>query len=87
MENQELKYPVKYAVQELTQYGGWENSFVDTIKGYIVSKCYIVETNTMYYADGKEQTSYNVVFPYQDIEAFQKSIENGLSEKNLGTRN
>lgn len=86
MENKELKYPVKYAVEELTEYGGWANSFVDITCGYITSKCYVVESTTKYYADGRQEEVYSVVFPYQDIETFKKSIEKGDNEKNIGQR-
>ena len=80
----DLKYPVKYAVLELKEQGDWSNSFIDITRGYIVSKCYIVDTNTKYFADGKSDTTYNVVFPYDDIRAFKASIEKNDIEKNIG---
>jgi len=84
MENEELKYPIKYGVLEIKEEGNWENGFVDITKGYIVSKCYVVESNTKYYADGKSKETYSVVFPYQDINVFMESIKNNDHVKNLG---
>lgn len=64
-------YPIKYAILELKEKGGWVNNYEETTRGYIVSKCYIHEINTKFMTDGSSKTVYNVIFPYRDFEAFR----------------
>jgi len=74
--NNELKYPVKYAVLELCT-----DAFTsDIVYVYIVSKCYVVGENIRYYSDGSSKSLYNVVFPYQDFSKFNGS---GTLEKRI----
>lgn len=69
MEN--LNYPIKYAVLELKEKGGWDNNYEDITIGFIVSICYVVNQNIRYYQDGTNKTTYQVVFPYKDIHTFK----------------
>lgn len=66
-----LKYPIKYAVQELKEHGGWEHNYEDITIGFITSICYVINQNTRYYPDGTNKTTYQVVFPYKDIHTFK----------------
>ena len=67
----ELNYPIKYAVQELKEHGGWEHNYEDITIGFITSICYVINQNTRYYFDGTNKTTYEVVFPYKDIHTFK----------------
>ena len=79
---EELNYPIKYAVLELKERGGWIDRYEDKVKGYIVSKCYVVETTIRYTKEGKEKITHKVVFPYQDLTLFKAGLRK--EEKNLG---
>lgn len=67
----ELNYPIKYAVLELKEHGGWEHNYEDITVGFIVSPCYVINQNTRYYSDGTNKTTYQVVFPYKDIHTYK----------------
>ena len=69
--NQNLNYPIKYALLELKEPGGWEQNYEDISLCYIVSICYVINQNIRYYADGTTILSYEVVFPYKDIHSFK----------------
>ena len=73
----EYKYPVKYAVLEVRETGGWSNNYEDLIRGYIVSKCYVIESKERFYKDGNSKVSYKVLFPYKDISIYKMSINRG----------
>ena len=77
--NQEQKYPIKYAVLELKERGGWSVGYEDVIKGYIASKCYVVESIIKYLPNGSSKVYHKVVFPLNDFETFKLK----LSRKNL----
>ncbi len=73
----ELNYPIKYAVLELKEKGGWSVGYADVTQGFIASKCYVIESSTVYYADGSNKKIYKVVFPFSDIGEFKKTIAKG----------
>ena len=75
--NNELKYPVKYAVLELKERGGYSVGYNSVTQGFIASKCYVIESSIVYNSDGSNKIVHKVVFPYQDIERFKMSLRNG----------
>ena len=64
-------YPVKYAVLELCE----ETRNGKIINGYIASKCYLVESSIVFNDNGTSHEEYKVVFPYNNIEEFKRSIK------------
>ena len=72
-----LNYPIKYAVLELKEKGGYSVGYNDITQGFIASKCYVVESSIIYQPDGSNKISHKVVFPYQNIEKFKMSLRNG----------
>ena len=80
--NKEINYPIKYAVLELKEKGGWSVGYKDITQGFIVSKCYVIESNVVYHSDGSYEIIHKVVFPFSDIEMFKNSLRNG--RKNIG---
>lgn len=66
----EINYPIKYAIQELKINKGYDSNYEDITYGFIISKCYVVNQNIRYYQDGSNSLTYNVVFPYKDIQTF-----------------
>jgi len=70
----ELKFPIKYAVLELKTNGGYSTNYEDVTVGFIVSKGYVVESKIRYTSNGKAEKSYQVVFPFNDIDAYSKSL-------------
>lgn len=75
----ELKYPIKYAVLELKESGGWLVEYEDITQGFIVSKCYVVESNIKYYSNGENEITHKVVFPFKNISDFKLSLQRGTS--------
>ena len=75
--NKEINYPIKYAVLELIERGGWSVGYKDITQGFIVSKCYVVESNIVYHSDGSYNVIHKVVFPYSDITTFKNSLSYG----------
>lgn len=80
--NKAINYPIKYAVLELKEKGGWSVKYEDITQGFIVSKCYVIESNIVYNPDGSNNIIHKVVFPFQDIETFKNSLING--KQNIG---
>lgn len=77
--NRDLRYPIKYAVLELKKEGGWPDNYEEVTIGYIASKCYLVESSTIYRDDGESNIRHFVVFPYSDFTSFYLPYEtNGL---------
>lgn len=62
-----MSYPIKYAVEDLKVDGGIIHDYEDITKGYIVSKCYVLE-NRLNYRD--DCISYVVSFPYDSFDIF-----------------
>ena len=85
MNNNANNYPVKYAVLEVQEKGGWSVGYQDVTKGFIASKCFVVETKVVYGADGKSKVVNKVVFPYEDFHFFEESLSKG--NRNLGIMN
>ena len=75
--NLELKYPIKYAVLELKEPGGWAVGYKDITQGFIVSKCYVVGSEIKYYSNGENKITHKVVFPFKNISDFRISLQNG----------
>lgn len=78
---EELNYPVKYAVLELKESGGYLFGYKDITKGYIVSKCYVLESSIKFYANGDNKTFYTVFFPFKDISDFKMYLNLGEGKK------
>lgn len=62
-------YPIKYAVMPIYEQVGWCNGLNDLERKYeivynIVSKCYVINETINYFATGKSEKRYDVVFPY-----------------------
>ena len=82
---EKIKYPVKYAVLELKEKGGWISNYKDITRGFVVSKCYILESSIVYNKDGSEKIIHKVVFPFDNINCFKLSLREGIH--NIGLRN
>ena len=80
--SKEINYPIKYAVLELKERGGWLVGYKNVTQGFIVSKCYVIESNIVYHSDGSYNVIHKVVFPYSDITTFKNSLIYG--GKNIG---
>lgn len=80
--NKEINYPIKYAVLELKERGGYLVGYEDITQGFIVSKCYVIESNIVYNSDGSNKIIHKVVFPFDNIENFKISLRNG--RQNIG---
>ena len=80
--NKEINYPIKYAVLELKEKGGYLYGYEDITQGFIVSKCYVIESSIIYNPDGSNIIIHKVVFPFKDIENFKISLRNG--NQNIG---
>jgi len=76
---EELRYPIKYAILELKEQGGWLFDYSDITQGFIVSKCYVVESSIKYLSNGDSKITHKVVFPYKNISAFRLSLKRGFS--------
>ena len=70
-------YPVKYAILELKERGGWEEDDLIT-RGFIVSKCFVLEDTIKYDENGNANRLYKVFFPYNSLETFKKNISEGF---------
>ena len=73
--NKEINYPIKYAVLELKEVGGYSQGWEDITKGFIVSKCYVVESKIKYLADGSSEIYHKVVFPHKDLSEFKVALK------------
>ena len=83
--NKEINYPIKYAVLELKERGGYLAQYEDITKGFIVSKCYVVQSSIEYYKDGTNRTTHKVVFPFNDISEFKFSLK--YKKQRIGEEN
>lgn len=73
MENK-LNYPIKYAVLELKVRGNWKNDYNEKTVGFIASKCHVISQNIRYLENGTSKLSYQVVFPYINIEGYKNRM-------------
>ena len=71
---EKMNYPIKYGVLMLIEPEGWPIGTKMSIKGYIPSKCYLVESSIRYYPDGTSQNFHQVVFPYEDFYKFKMAL-------------
>ena len=62
-----MGYPIRFAVEELTVEGGYADDYADITKGFIVSKCYVLESRYRH-DTGYEQ--HVVCFPFDRFDDF-----------------
>ncbi len=74
------KFPIKYAVLELKETGGYYCSYQDIVRGYIVSKCWVIESGIKYFPNGESKIFHQVIFPYKDLSDFKISLRNNSEE-------
>lgn len=65
-----MGYPIKYAVLELKADGGIAHDYEDITKGFVVSKCHILEDRLIYLYNGATYQKIVVSFPYDNFEYF-----------------
>ena len=70
-------YPIRYALMPIYRHDGFYSGFDSvekdvTLAAYIVSKCYVVGEQKKYLMDGSVKLEYEVVFPYQKKEDWEK---------------
>ena len=65
-----MKYPIKYAILELKLNGGPTHCYEEITKGFIVSKCYVLEEALKYTSYGDAIPKYVISFPYDNFEYF-----------------
>ena len=82
--NNDIHYPIKYAIMEVKTKGGIKGNYNDVIHGYILSKVYVVETNIKYLSDGTHKVNHKVVFPYEDFKCITSAYDN--KDVDLGKR-
>ena len=80
----ENTYPIKYAILELKENGNYVTNYEDIVRGYIVSKCWVVASSLKYFSNGDSKLFHKVIFPYKNLDRFKMSLLN--NEKNLGER-
>ena len=68
-----MEYPIKYSVLGVTKRGGWLDGYDDILLGHIISKCYVVESRIKYYKDDDNRIVHDVLFPYKDIEVYERT--------------
>lgn len=81
--SKEINYPIQYAVLELKTEGGWLVGYKDITQGFIVSKCYVLESSIVYNSDGSNEWVHKVVFPFENISCLEVSPMN----ENIGKEN
>lgn len=74
----EINLPIKYAILKLKLKSGYNAGYKDITQGFIVEKCYVLESNAKYNLDGTSNIKHKVVFPYKDLATFKASVENNL---------
>ncbi len=72
----ENNFPVKYAILELKEDGGYLSNYSDITRGFIVSKCYVLESVVKYLANGKSKVFYKVFFPFQNLNILKLALQN-----------
>lgn len=76
---EQFNYPIKYAVLELKEKGGWTTGYKEITQGFIVSKCFVVESAIKYLSNGDSKIIHKVVFPFKDISLFRLVQQRGTS--------
>ena len=74
-------YPIKYAVLKVEV----SDKDIKRTLGYIVSKCYVVESFSRIDKEGNTRNGYKVVFPYNNINNYITSFIDNL--KNIESFN
>lgn len=80
-----INYPIKYAILELKKTGGWADRYETITQGFIVSKCYVVESSITYHFNGNNKIAHKVVFPFENLLCLEESLMNG--KQNIGEPN
>lgn len=70
------KFPIKYTILKLKEQGGYITNYEDIVRGYIVSKCWVVESSIKYFSDGNSKLFHKVIFPYKDLDTLKTSLRN-----------
>ena len=73
-----FNFPVKYAVLELIEDGGYIYNYEPVIRGYIATKCYVIEDVVSYRADGTNSKFYRVFFPNKNFDTFKSCYKNNI---------
>ena len=81
----QVYYPIKFAVLELKEKGGWTEGYKDINKGFIASKCYVMESDIIYDADGSCRLVHKVVFPFDNYSLFKQSLSGQIRDIGVGT--
>jgi len=68
---------------ELKKRGGWSVGYEDITQGFIVSKCYVMESNIVYHSDGSNEITHKVVFPFENISCFGANDRQILGNENI----
>ena len=76
----QLNYPIKYAILEVKEKGGWAENYKDITEGFIASKCYIIESDIVYDSLGNAKLIHKVVFPFDNITTFKSSLSSGIHD-------
>lgn len=76
--NEELKYPQKFAVLPVEERLGWGGGYEKVTRGFVASKCYLVEAKTTYCPNGERKVTYKVVFPYRDFAEYKRRLHQGI---------
>ena len=79
MNDNKLLYPIKYAVLRLVDEK-------NTIIGFIVSKCYVIEDIIKHYETGESKQYHKVVFPYTDIAYYKQKLYYDYKTDDIGIR-
>ena len=82
--SEENNFPIKYAILELKEKSGYLANYKDIVRGYIVSKCWVVESSIKYFSNGESKIFHKVIFPYKSLDVFKTSLCN--NSKYMGER-
>ena len=77
-------FPIKFAILELKETGGYITNYKDIVRGYIVSKCWVVESSIKYFSDGNSKLFHKVIFPYKDLNTLKTALRN--NDEYIGER-
>lgn len=77
-------YPVKYAILELKEPGGYLYGYEDLTRGFIAAKCWVISSKIIYRPNGESIIKHEVVFPYQDLAYFKRSM--AIGQGDIGQR-
>jgi len=91
MEQNELKYPIKYGIMPIMEQIGWSPGVCELereygVVAYIVSKCYLVGEHKVYLSDGNTKIKYEVVFPYRRNEFVYDQFKRVFPEYNFNAK-